>query len=416
MHKQYRSRMVIFLTLLFGAGLFFRLWFISLAPQPYGWDQYEYDQYTHKMLAKPLYLAPHTYRNYPYPLFLAGVYTVAGVENHQAVFFAQAVMDSVTGILIFFILRAVVKDPKAPWIGSFLYMFNPITSGYVGVVLSEVFTAFFLVLGLATGVVFVKKPNVLRGILFGLAVGIASEARSAALYWGAIPILLAFWLIRKYMRAGLVASCIAGVMLALLYPLWVNWQFYHEFNWATVDNAFPREFYQGALLKRLPPFTYNYPPESYIMWNEYHSEYHPQMGATERRAMAQKYMDKAWTLINRDRWDYIKVRFEKMWYVWQKENVFFYSEPGFAVHRIYTYTYNIVLLAFALFGFVIWPKGDRVNRWLRGAMVWSVLYATVAFSFTHAEYRLTVPFYPIIFAAAAVGLRKLALLMQHRRQ
>jgi hypothetical protein len=382
----------------------FRLWFVSLAPQPFGWDQYEYEMYAHKIFSSPYFLASHSYRNYPYPLFLALVYTVVGFGNHQAIFFIQAVADSIVGLLLFFILSFGLRAQRAGWIALILYTFNPFTSGYVGVLLSEILSLFCIVMTVALGVAFLKKPAIFVGVLFGLSAGLAAEVRSAAFGWAAVPIVLLFFCVsvKRHLLAWI--AILVGLGISVLYPLWVNWRDFHEVNISIVDSIVPREFFQGVLLERLPPFTYTYPVESHRMWQEFYSEYDPGRTTQQRAAMAQKYMDKAWTLVNKDRVDYIKVRFEKMWYVWQKENVFFYQEPGFASHKAYTYRANQFLLLLAAVG-LFWWKNRRGAHWfVRWSIIGSIIYATLMLSLTHAEYRLTIPFYPLLFMAAAVGI------------
>lgn len=399
-----------FIIAVFIIGVLFRLWFVGLAPQPFGWDQYEYEMYAAKIFNHPWMMASHSYRSYPYPLLLALFYKVVGFGNHQAVFFLQAVMDSLVGLMIYVILRNGLKNKVAARIGFLLYTINPFTAGYVGVLLAEVMTGFFVAGTVLFGLMFVKKPNSIHGILFGLFAGLAAETRNAAFLWTIVPIGLAFSFVRPRLAKF---SIVLGVILTLLYPLYVNWRDYHELNVTTVDDFYAKEFFQGALIKKLAPFTYLYPKESHLMWNEYYSEYDPGRTTLERRQMAQKYYRKAWDLMKADPIDYIKVRFFKMFYVWQKENVFFYTEPNFENHRVVTYWGNALLLLLASFGLIFWsrlqPRKVKPFRFdfVRWSIIGTILYGTLAFSVTHAEYRLTVPFYPLLILAASVGIASL---------
>jgi len=401
---------LFFLILAFIGGVLFRLWFISLSPQPFGWDQYEYEMYALKIFNHPWMMASHSYRSYPYPLLLALFYNVVGFGNHQAVFFLQAVMDSFVGLMIYVILRYGMKNKSTAGIGFLLYTINPFTSGYVGVLLAEVLTGFFIAGTVLLGLLFVKKPGIGSGVLFGLFAGLAAETRNAAFLWAAIPIGLAFSFTRPCLAK---LGIFLGVLLTVLYPLYVNWRDYRELNVTTVDDFYAKEFFQGALIKKLPPFTYVYPPESVRMWMEYYSEYDPGRTTQTRQAMAKKYYGMAWAIMKADPVDYIKVRFYKMWYVWQKENVFFYKEPGFENHRMVTYWGNAILLLFAFIGLFFWPKLQKLQPqkvkpfrfdFVRWSIIGTVLYGTLAFSVTHAEYRLTIPFYPLVILASSVGI------------
>lgn len=398
------------LAAIFLVGVLFRLWLIARAPQPFGYDQQEYETYATRIFNHPWMAASHSYRSYPYPLMLAVFYKIVGLGNHPAVFFLQAVLDSLVGLMIYVILRHGLKNKPAAWIGLFLYTLNPFTSGYVGVVLAEVLTGFFITGTIALGLLFVKKASLGYGALFGLFAGLAAQTRNAAFLWTVVPISLAFiWVPWPKHRAAYI-SLFIGLTLSMLYPLWVNWRDYHEINITTVDDFYAKEFFQGALIKELPPFTYSYPIESVRMWNEYYTEYNPGRTRRARREMAKKYYGMAWEIISRDPVDYLKTRVYKMWYVWQKENIFFYREPNFENHRMLVYVGNAVLLLLAAFGLIFWPRLQprKVKPFrfdfLRWSIIGTILYGTLAFSLTHAEYRLTIPFYPLIIIAASVGI------------
>ena len=332
---------------------------------------------------------------------LAIFYKIVGFGNHQAVFLLQAVLDSIVGFMIYAILRYGLKNKPWAWVGFFLYSVNPFTSGYTGVVLAEVLTGFFITGTILFGLVFVKKPSFHNGLCFGFFVGLAAETRNAAFLWTVVPIGLAFLYVPFAKYKVPFFALFVGVFLTIMHPLYVNWRDYRELNVTTVDDFYAKEFFQGALIKKLPPFTYVYPVESYVLWREYYSEYNSGRTSRERREMAQKYYRKAWAIMASDPIDYVKARVYKMWYVWQKENIFFYREPGFESHRMVTYWGNAILLTIAVFGLIFWPKRNHFVRW---SIIGTILYGTLAFSLTHAEYRLTIPFYPLLILASAVGV------------
>ena len=377
---------VLLIFLIFVAGVLFRLWFISLAPQPFMGDQTEYEWYAAKIFLHPQMLESFSFRSYPYPLFLATVYKFVGFGNHEAIFFLQAILDAFSGVMVFLMTGS--------WIAFILYQINPFTSGYVGVILSEVLSIFFITATILFGAFFVKKPKFATGFLFGLAAGLAAETRNAAFLWAAIPIGLAYLFIRskKYFFAILL-----GVIVTIIYPLYVNWRDYKEISITTVDSIFARELWNGAILKTLPPFAHDLNIAGLReMYMEFYSERNPGRTSDERKAIAKKYMNSAFSIIKNDPIDYIKVRLDKMWYMWQKENVFFYEEPGFNQHKAYTYALNLAILVLAAFG--LW----RARRnWLWWTIIGTVIYGTLVFSITHAEYRLTIPFYPLLVIAAS---------------
>jgi hypothetical protein len=387
-------------------AFFFRMWFITLEPQPFVYDQGEYEFYAYKIFTAPFMIAPHSYRSYPYPFFEAVIYKFAGWGNHQALYVANAVLDSCVAVFVYLLLRFGFKRKAIAWIGFVLYAVNPFTSGYVGVGLSEILATFFIAGTLVVGLLFVKKPGILTGLVFGLFAGMAAETRNAAFAWAAVPIVLSlFWVHwkRHLFAYGVVAL---GLFLTTVYPLYTNWVRYHEINITKVDSFFAMEFFNGASLKVLPPFTYTYPAEQNQMWYEYWSEYYPNRTTAERKAIADKYWKKGWEIVKADPLEYIRWRFFKMWYVWQKENIFFYKESGFAEHKQYTYLYNLTLLILGMIGMVSgwWQTKNTRGKWILGSFVGTILYGVVAFCFSHAEYRLSIPFYPVIIALSSIGV------------
>ena len=126
--------------------------------------------------------------------------------------------------------------------------------------------------------------------------------------------------------------------------------------------------------------------------------------ARERMQMAQKYLKKATDLIKADPWDYLLTRMKKMWTMWQKKNIFFYYETNFEKHWLYTCLSNLILLALAAFGLVIslYTKNPLVRK--TSFLVLALFfYMTFSLSLTHAEPRLTLSFYPLLFLYGCAG-------------
>jgi 4-amino-4-deoxy-L-arabinose transferase-like glycosyltransferase len=402
--KKYKQ--LILIILLFLTAISFRLWFITLAPQPFYWDQDEYQNYAMKMYNDRFLLAAHTYRSYPWPLVMAIIYRIVGWGNHNALYLFNAILDSVTAFVIYIAVKKTVKLSTAAWASYLIYAFNPITSGYVGMGLSEVLTAFFIATSLLSGLFYVEQPSLVKGVLFGFCAGMAAETRNAAFVWAAVPIILTVFFVNYKKLIIPYIGIVLGLFMTMLYPLYTNWEAYHQLSVTKVDSFYAMEFYNGVTLKILPPFTKVYPPGQYVMWQEYYSEFYPGRTPADRQVMAAKYFKKAWDLILADPVDYIRWRFYKMWYVWQKENVFFITEPNFAQHRLITYYGNQVLLGLCAIGLAVgWFKyhwGKSRYLWL--SILGTIGYCTFAFCFSHSEYRLTVPFYPVLILPAGVAL------------
>lgn len=294
---------------IFFAAILFRLWFITLAPQPFIYDQGEYAMYAVKIFSHPWMLASHSYRSYPLPLMEAILYKFVGWANHQALYQVHAILDSLIAVMVFLLLKEGMRLKTVAWIGFILYSFNPFTSGYVGTGLSEILATFFIVGTLFAGMLFLRRPDVWRGISLGFFAGMAAETRNAAFMWAVIPILLTLIWVRWKRYIPAYIGIVLGLVITVLYPFYTNWRDYREINITKVDNFYAMEFFNGASLKILPPFTTMYPKEQYDMWQEYWSEYYPGRTTEERQVIANKYLKKGWDIVKADPIDYIRWRF-----------------------------------------------------------------------------------------------------------
>lgn len=395
-----------YLLFLFIAGVIFRLGMASFVPQPFINDQRDYEWYATKILKDPHMIASHTFRSYPMGLLTAVVYKVAGFGNHTAVIVLQAIMDSSVICMLFYAALFGLQSKRTAWIVAILYTFNPFTAGYVNVVLAEILTVWLIAAVILTGVLLMRRMTIIRGIVFGIALGLAAESRNAAFLWIVIPLGFLHF-IKPVMSWKRVYGGIAcGIILTMLYPLYANWRDYKTINITTVDSFYAKELYNGAIIKVLPPLAPPLPQETYKMYAEYYTEYWPErQNKAYRSTIAKEYYKKAWDVIRKDPVDYIKARVYKMWYVWQKEALYVYTEPGFESRKLFTYTLNLFVLALSVSGIFIFPvSGNRIAWWMRGMIAGSIAYGSLVFCVTHAEYRLTIPFYPLLFLSASVTI------------
>lgn len=410
------SSTVWLLIILFIVSLVFRLWLNNLSPQPFVYDQGEYEFYAQKIYSNPWLLASHTYRSYLYPLFLATVYRLSSFGNHELVIYLQAALDSFVSICIYIVLAHGLKAGKWSWVGGVLYALNPFTSGYVGVLLTEVLTTFFMGATLATGVMYFRTRNAKWAFLFGLSAGCTGQARNQVLALSLVPLIAAMMLLSLREQKKQIVAILGGFIVTMAYPVYVNWRDYKEITFTTVDNMIIRELYNGAVVGKLRAFRDQFPVESQIMWKEFYSEINPGRTSAERKELNKKYLGLTRNIIWKDPVGYLNMRFEKMWFAWQKESIYVFSEPGFESHAIYTYIGNLVFLTLGAFGFYVWwgNTKDVTNLWLRRAMVGTICVATVGFSLVNAEQRYTIPLYPMVCIGATLGIAKLTVVLRER--
>src|ERR1044071_121430 len=176
-------------ALLLLVALGFRLFIALRLPNDEPGDARVYSQLAINVLEQHVYshdpqapYAPSIIRLPGYPLFLAGIYGVFGHGNNTAVRVAQAVMDTLTCVLIALVAFQWCVDlerkHRAAIIAFALAAVCPFTAIYVATVLTEVATN-FLAVALVLAVTFAFKAATLKravawwavsGLIVGLAV------------------------------------------------------------------------------------------------------------------------------------------------------------------------------------------------------------------------------------------------------
>jgi 4-amino-4-deoxy-L-arabinose transferase-like glycosyltransferase len=197
-------------------------------------------------------VSPTTIRLPGYPVFLAGVFAIFGMEHYRAVLLLQLLIDLGTCLLTADLARRIVS-PRAARIAFLLTALCPFLANYVANALTETWEVFFSVLALDLAVVgldHLADAWLTPWVGCGLAIGAAVLLRpDGALLLVAIGAYLFVVLLRRHqartasqvVKAGLT---LALVSLATLVP-WTlrNLRTFHEFQplaprYANEENAF----------------------------------------------------------------------------------------------------------------------------------------------------------------------------------
>ncbi|MEK7141442.1 MAG: hypothetical protein AAB800_02750, partial [Patescibacteria group bacterium] len=136
--------------------------------------------------------------------------------------------------------------------------------------------------------------------------------------------------------------------------------------------------------------------------------------AAGRAAVADQYLKKAITIIERDRIGFLQSRLAKMGYVLEKHFIYPYvmGKPSEAVKAL-TYWGNIALLLMAGIGLVAAGKSKRSI--VSGVIIF-FLYISLAHMFSTSEERFSLPAYPWIAVFAGYGLWRLGYLFGFSHQ
>ena len=280
----YNKRLWSVYALLLLVALGFRLFIALRLPNDEPGDARVYSQLAINVLEQHVYshdpqapFAPSIIRLPGYPLFLAGVYEVFGHGNNKAVRVAQAVMDTLTCVLIALIAFqwAVERERKhrAALIAFALAAVCPFTAIYVATVLTEVPTNFLAVaMVLAVTFAFKATDNTedtdkairkrawlwwgVSGLLAGLAVLFRPDS---GLFAAAVGLTLVVSLLLKRgvsLPRRLQALILSGVLFSVAFCVvlvpWTirNYRVFHLFQpLAPAHGEMPGEFVpRGYLL------------------------------------------------------------------------------------------------------------------------------------------------------------------------
>lgn len=284
-------RIIFFLIVIF--GFIFKLWFSSLYPQPFVFDQKEYYDISQNISKNFGYV--NSTRTYGYPLFLSFVFLFG--KELTNLYLAQALLDTTTGIVLFIISLTIFKSKKVAFLVLIIQSLNPFTAAYVRVVLTEILSMFLVSLSLLFFILINKKRlALLFALLFGLTAGFLTQTRPAFLYWTLLTPFL--FIISKKPQIKLFFIIYIGIFISSFYQLYGNLKTYDELVITSVDRYLGRELYNGAIIKETPLTLGNtipYPKETILMYADYMQTKTP----SERKDVSDKYVKKTLEIIQK---------------------------------------------------------------------------------------------------------------------
>lgn len=404
------------LVLLFLVGIFYRLWFAGLVPQPFVYDQDQYYGFALGVIKNGLHA--DAYRLYGYPLLIIPLIYFFGVSSPVPWTIVHAFMDAMTGVLVYLIAKKIFPSSRVPHIAFILYLFNPYTTAYIGVLLSEIAAIFFLTL-MMYFLLLIHEYKSKKRLFFitALLLGYLPQVRPVFVFFTLV--CMAFLIVRMYASkisgSGKISSIALILFLYVLpyvYTVAANVQKFHQFAVMSVDNVFVRELYTSLYIRRGLPFTDTgwgvWPPEALSAWGEY-SKPTDQAG---RKQMAAKYFGLAKNIIQNDPGWYIRSRIAKMGYVWEKHFLFPYKvESRIPLVKGLVYWGNLMILFIGFVGFIRWHRSlkekDVMQKKFGTIVIFLMVYITLMHTVSTSEERFSLPAYPIIILFAGYAFASL---------
>ncbi len=421
-----------YLFVLFVIGIIFRFWIANLVPQPFVFDQTEYHFYALQMLHKGL--VAWQPRLYGYPLFLSLIYKLFGEGNFLVVFVAQSIVDTLTGLIIYLIAKKIFKNQKVAIFSYILYLFNPFTSVYAILTLSEVWGVFLVAVIFYLMILIYKRGDasggppiraaarqsnsehevgVTRGrtpwfLLLTLILGYLPQVRPAFLFYSLFLFgIISIWFYKNYkLRRGVLIAVLLFI-LPFIYNIAGNWVYFKQFSPTTVDNLLVREFFISLYVPGRAPIHARDPLSFPMEVQKIYYEYTPiPQTPLDRKFMTRKYLYLALKKVEANPGEFILSRIRKFWYVWEKHFIFYYNQPANTLIDFLTYWGNNILIFLAIYGFYIWFRKEvkLKMRWFGHFTIFTIFYISAVHSFSLTEERYSFPGYPLLFLFAGYGI------------
>lgn len=401
------------LLLLFLLGIIFRLWFVNWQVQPLVFDQQEYHDVAKGLMGQSQYIYISAYRMAGYPFILATIYSIFGEKDTFVWKLLQAGMDSMCAIFIFLIARKIFKDKRPGIIAAILYLVNPFTSAFVGVRLTEIITIFAVTLISYLFIFYKKNRHITLFFLLAIILGYLPQVRPGYLFFSiAIYAYLIYDLaiqkIKRKIKATVILFSFVLFSSLFLINMARNKIYFGQYHPMTVDNLFVREFFVSLYVDNFDTVS-SIPPEVNWIYQDYSVAKSPE----ERREKANKYLGFAIREIDRDRANFLVNRVKKLWFVWEKHNLFPYVNPQSSLLPVILkslYIANLLILGLFLFGIysfgkkIAKEKSNNEKKWVVGLVIFLIFYISFLHAFTITSERFSLPVYPLIFLFAGYGI------------
>lgn len=389
------------LLCIFIAGILFRLLIIRLVPQPLIMDQELYVALAHYMKQIPMYT--DTIHTYGYPGFIALIFGLFGSGNLAAVYLAQVLLDSITAILVFLIARKIFAHKLAAWIACILYAFNPFTSAYTGVVLTETLTVFLTALSFYLFLLATNTKNLIAVFAVSLVLGFIPQVRPSLFIFALITIIMLIIKIVHsktglFVRLAMSVYVFALFFLPSVYTLLGNSLNYKTLSILPVDNLFLENTYISMLIERGFPLSVTPSIPKEVVWT--FSAFTGRKDSIERQRIQTLFTNLVIEKIKENPLRFVTGRLKKMWYIWEKHYIYPYqTEPIIPFLQVAVYTSNLILLILALIGFGTTYRSGRTHKSKIFYLVTVIffLHLSLIHSFTSAEERYSILAYPLIY-------------------
>ena len=156
---------------------------------------------------------PNILRTPGYPFFIASLYAVFG-KFPQAVLFSQALLDSVTAVIIALLFLKIFQNTRYAFGAGVIYSVNPFAIFYANMLLTETLFSFFFVSAVSLFLFFLQGEGKIKLAFSSVLLGIGTLCRPISFF---VPLLLVPFIF--FTERKLTEKLISCILFILLYGL-----------------------------------------------------------------------------------------------------------------------------------------------------------------------------------------------------
>lgn len=338
-----------------------------------------------------------------YPLFLAVVSWFSRGVNIEFIKYTQIILDVCAGILVWLSTRKVFTQKIAD-LAFVMYMMNPLTSAYVGILLPEILTCFLASLLLFLSARDSVKTQIFIWFFIGFVSGLLLFTKPGMLFISlGLIVVMAFVSFKRKDTWKFLVTSIIGFMIASSYTLTINSTQYGKITLTPPYSTIGGQMYVMLFYAdRYPEVEFwGVVPELTQIYQEYGSlpdSQIPQWNKHYLNLLFLKLMHEPFTFLSH----YVK----NFFWLWDKDHLSVYIDPWYPADRYILRIVNLTFMGIGMFGFVRYVRsGLKAAR--EPFVILTLMFAGVMsfwFPTVSNESRHTIPFYPLLFFWAAPGI------------
>jgi hypothetical protein len=394
----------LFFLLVLIAGFLYRVYMVSRWNFGLVWDSVYYS-YTAIDILNGVHKANCCNITAGYPFIIAILYRIFGVDNIVAVKMFQAVLDTVTAVLVYKIAQKLRPQSALP--AFILYLANPLTASYTGVVLTEIPSLFFVSLSvfIVSRSGFIKRP--LYWFLFGLSLGYLTFTKSAFYLFsfgfiGCSTLLLFHY--KKWLKFLLIT--LVGFGVVSLYTIITMYTTFGVISIVPPYRSLYGSLYTSFYLGRsgeLSGEPVTVAPEYTTFITDYFRYYNN--NPKELLQFDAQFKPKFYEKLKTDWKLFLQHWFRNAVWTLDKYHLGSFNDPWYPNDSLPIRVVNIIFLVIHGIGFAVYSIRKRTL--FHPIQVYTGLlffYIIGTFSMINNESRLSMPYYPLAFVWAGYAV------------